>query len=143
MGATATMLSPSSLFTISLLAVLGTLTTADAGASSSSPSPWTGWGGNFLNNQWQTKSALTVSNIGSLTLKCSKTYHFGVSATPVIEGNTVYYPTWNGDIIALDYTTCREKWSYNVTQLIVDYAPPNSYQVLAYTVSRTSPQITG
>ncbi|KAA8629559.1 hypothetical protein SMACR_08673 [Sordaria macrospora] len=137
------MLSISDLFTLGLLVVLGTLAEADAGASSSSPSAWTGWGGNCLNNRWQPESALTISNIDTLTLKCSKTYPFGVSATPVIEGNIVYYPTWDGEMVALDYTTCQVKWSFNVTQLIVDYAPPNSYQVLAYPVSRTSPQIDG
>lgn len=143
MRATATMLSLFNLFTLSLVVAPAALAAVDASSSSSSSPKWTGWGGNFLNNRWQPESALTVSNIESLNLKCNKTYPFGVSATPVIEGNVVYYPTWNGDFVALDYTTCQVKWSYNVTQLTLDYAPPNSYQVLAYTVSRTSPQIDG
>ncbi|KAK3947602.1 hypothetical protein QBC32DRAFT_365655 [Pseudoneurospora amorphoporcata] len=87
------MLSLCNLFTLSLLVVRGTLGAADASSSYFSPSTWKGWGGNFLNNRWQPNPALTVSNINSLTLKCSKTYPFGVSATPVIEGNVVYYPT--------------------------------------------------
>ncbi|KAK3401444.1 quinon protein alcohol dehydrogenase-like superfamily [Sordaria brevicollis] len=137
------MLSLSKLFTLILVVAPAALAVADASSSSSSLSKWTGWGGNFLNNRWQPESALTVSNIESLSQVCNKTYPFGVSATPVIEGNMVYYPTWNGDFVALDYTTCQVKWSYNVTQLTLDYAPPNSYQILAYTVSRTSPQIDG
>jgi outer membrane protein assembly factor BamB len=69
-----------------------------------------------------------------------------VSATPVNVDNIVYYPTWNGSFIALDYTTCSVQWQINVTDIIVKYAPLNALQtpgLLIDPVSRTSPQIDG
>ncbi|KAF2098353.1 Quino protein alcohol dehydrogenase-like protein [Rhizodiscina lignyota] len=107
-------------------------------------SEWTGWGGNIFNNRWNSHNdEVSASDIGSLSIKCQLTYHFGVSATPVIDGNTAYYPTWNGSLVALDYTTCSVRWQINVTQVIVDFAPPTEVNSIVPPVSRTSPQIDG
>jgi len=65
----------------------------------------------------------------------------GVSATPTIDGNFAYYPTWSGLLVALDYTTCRISWQINVTAIITDYAPLLPEQSVARPMSRTSPQL--
>jgi hypothetical protein len=114
-------------------------------AAASGPSPtWSGWGGNSFNNRWANTYDITTANIATLARRCYLTYEFGVSATPVIAGSTVYYPTWNGSFVALDYTTCTVQWTLNVTRLIHAYGPLTPQQVRAvYQVSRTSPQIDG
>jgi len=54
----------------------------------------------------------------------------------------VYYPTWNGLLVALNYESCAVAWQINVTSLISEYAPITPLQSSSITpVSRTSPQI--
>ena len=127
---------------ISLLS-LGVLFLAAAEATET----WSGWGGNNLNNRWAAQNTKVNSrSIGSITQHCRVDYQFGVSATPVNVGNIVYYPTWNGSFVALNYVTCTVQWQINVTDIIVQFAPLTALQaphVLLDPVSRTSPQIDG
>lgn len=75
---------------------------------------------------------------------CNITYDQGVSATPVLEGNIAYYPTWDGDFVALNYKTCQVVWNYNVTSLINSYAPQTMAQKkIVFQSARTSPVIDG
>lgn len=123
--------------------VFGLFVTAEADES-----PWNGWGGNTNNNRWaSSNSQISSSNINSTSVHCQIAFPGGVSATPTILEDTAYFPVWNGSFIALDYTTCKVKWNINVTQIVVDFAPPTSDQssleslnVLTAT-SRTSPTI--
>lgn len=107
---------------------------------------WSGWGANVQNNRWAADNrAVSSCSIRSLTSHCQVPYRSGVSATPVIAGDTVYYPTWGGLFVALDYTTCRTRWSINVTDIIAGSPggiTPLQAQV-TNPVSRTSPQIDG
>lgn len=117
-----------------------------AGYGAESLSSWTGWGGNIFNNRWASGySQIPASEFDSLSIKCRVTYQFGVSATPVIDGNLVYFPTWNGSFVALDYTTCSVHWTINVTQIVLDFAPPSDAAKASYVrpVSHTSPQVDG
>ncbi|KAK4208066.1 quinon protein alcohol dehydrogenase-like superfamily [Rhypophila decipiens] len=129
----------------SLIALISSSSAAAAAAaSSSSVSSWSGWGGNIFNNRWTASKTITPSNINSLTQHCQLVYPFGVSATPVVYNNTAYYPTWNGSIVALDYTTCRVQWTVNVTAIVYNYRVPTPDVLLAtFPLSRTSPQISG
>ncbi|KAK3305218.1 uncharacterized protein B0T15DRAFT_574610 [Chaetomium strumarium] len=54
----------------------------------------------------------------------SRTYEFGISATPVISGRTVWYPD-QGTTRSSRWTTttCTPQSTLNVTQLIHEYAP--------------------
>ena len=57
---------------------------------------WLGWGADVYNNHWASKDTIIdVDNVGSMELTCSMFYDPGVSATPYVEGNLVYYPTWS------------------------------------------------
>ncbi|KAN0099257.1 Quino protein alcohol dehydrogenase-like protein [Hyaloscypha variabilis] len=106
---------------------------------------WSGWGGNYYNNRWASESSpISSSNIKSAITQCNVSYPIGISATPVVSGNTVYYPTWNGSFAALDYVSCRILWQINVTNIIANYAPIVGLQTdQVRPVSRTSPQIDG
>jgi outer membrane protein assembly factor BamB len=117
----------------------------DSYSSRHDSAEWTGWGGNYLNNRWASQNnAISSSSIHSLVPHCNISYPVGVSATPVLSGNTVYYPTWNGSFAALDYTTCKILWQINVTAIISSYAPLTDLQKkVTRPISRTSPQVDG
>ncbi|KAK1752602.1 Quino protein alcohol dehydrogenase-like protein [Echria macrotheca] len=132
------------LITFRLLAtlVVASLTTT---ISSAADDEWSGWGANTRNNRWASSNKkITSRTISSLAPKCQIFYPKGVSATPVLKGNTVYYPTWNGLFVALDFEGCRVKWQINVTDIISAYAPITPLQATyVRPVARTSPQIDG
>jgi hypothetical protein len=101
---------------------------------------WSGWGGNYHNNAWASQNRqISSSNIKSAIASCNVSYHIGVSATPVVFGNNVYYPTWNGSFAALDYVSCRILWQVNVTDIIENYASFITIPFGPHPVSRTSP----
>lgn len=80
---------------------------------------WNGWGGNIYNNRWNPgATAFNTTSARLLSKTCGIMYHRGVSATPVVEGDIAYYPTWSGMLVALNYTSCTPVWEYNVTGLI-------------------------
>ncbi|KAF2403537.1 Quino protein alcohol dehydrogenase-like protein [Trichodelitschia bisporula] len=104
------------------------------------------WGANNLNNRWASLNTdINSASIPSLTEHCHVTYaQGGVSATPVISGNIVYYPTWNGLFVALDYTTCKVVWQTNVTAVISQYMTNDTVSTrICANSSRTSPQLDG
>jgi outer membrane protein assembly factor BamB len=74
-------------------------------------------------------------------------YATGVSATPVTysKEHTVYFPTWGGFFIALDYITCKEKWRLNVATIVNDFHPAAATTLVIerFPGSRTSPQVDG
>ena len=106
---------------------------------------WSGWGANYYNNRWASQDTrVSSSNIQSLAAHCKISYPIGVSATPVVSGNAVYYPTWDGTFVAVDYTSCRVLWQINVTQIISAFAPISAFQAAqTKPISRTSPQVVG
>jgi glucose dehydrogenase len=106
---------------------------------------WAGWGGNIFNDRWASKNnEITSTSIQTMTQKCQLVYPKGVSATPTIAGNVVYYPTWSGLFVALDYTDCSILWQINVTSLVNAYAPLSAAQnAVVASASRTSPSIQG
>jgi outer membrane protein assembly factor BamB len=118
---------------------------ADSGFSRANFTEWTGWGANYYNNRWASENtAVSSSNINSITQHCKFSYPRGISATPVVSGSTVFYPTWNGSFVALDYTNCHIQWTINVTSIIVEFGPVSDLQVASNIVaSRSSPQIDG
>jgi len=119
--------------------------TVFAHAHTADEEEWSGWAGNIYNNRWaSTNTHINSHSIRSLTPHCKKYYDKGVSATPVLKDNIVYYPTWNGLFVALDFVTCRMQWQINVTEIILDYKPlSTSQEGNVRPVSRTSPQIDG
>ena len=97
----------------------------------------------MYNNRWQPSSGIDSSNVMSMKESCSMDYHRGVSATPVVEGDMVYYPTWNGLMVAFNWKTCNTVWEYDVTQLINNFGQSKVQQKLLFQAARTSPAIDG
>jgi hypothetical protein len=96
---------------------------SDSITSQDSFTQWSGWGGNY-NNRWASQnSPISSSNTKYLAPQRNISYPIGVSATPVVSGNIVYYPTWNGSFAALDFVPCRILWQINVTNIISNYSP--------------------
>lgn len=128
-----------------IFGLLATTTICDVSSQQPIGEEWVGWGGNIFNNRWSSRNTeLTSSSIQDLTQQCHLVYPSGVSATPTVGENAVYYPTWNGLLVALDYKNCSVLWQINVTSIINAYAPVTPLQNQAtYLASRTSPQILG
>ena len=106
---------------------------------------WNSWGGNLYNNRYVPgDSSINTNSVRSLNKSCAINYPVGVSATPAVEGGIVYFPTWGGLFIALDYVNCKPVWQFNVTALILDYASLSAGQrQIGPLVSRTSPALDG
>ncbi|KAK8104527.1 uncharacterized protein PG998_011560 [Apiospora kogelbergensis] len=93
----------------------------DSQASPSKHGSWNGWGANVYNNRWASSDALIdTTNIQSLE--------------PVS-----YYPTWSGLLVALDYATCTEVWTTNITSIVLAFRPITAQRGLLPPVSRTTP----
>lgn len=141
------------MFFSNLLALLGIFAFAQAHVISkrqsatveSTGSQWTGWGGNTFNNRWAEQNKdVTSRSIVSAIDHCNISYPIGVSATPVLSDHVAYFPTWNGSFVALDYHSCKVKWSVNVSFIIETYAKISAFQAAnTRAVSRTSPQVDG
>jgi outer membrane protein assembly factor BamB len=126
-------------FSISSLGVLLGLTLPSVLGSE-----WSGWGGNIFNNRWASKDVhLSSHAVQKLSTKCRVDYHIGVSATPVVLDNIVYYPTWSGAFVALNYEDCKVQWEVNVTKIVLDFGPIIGDTNVTTPVSRTSPAIDG
>ena len=106
---------------------------------------WSGMGANYYNTRWASDNeVINSTTVPKVTQHCKITYPIGVSATPVIQNTTVYYPTWNGSFVALDYTTCKVVWQIDVGKIISQFGALSPVQLNAtLPVSRTSPQIDG
>ena len=109
-------------------------------------SDWLGWGANVYNNRWASSGAkVDASNVATLHLTCNQSYSSGVSAAPLVVDDVLYYTTWTGLFVALDYTKCKVLWQTNITEIIFSYKPvPEIYLSNGLsTVSRTTPAIDG
>ena len=98
---------------LSAAAVLvGTLATAGllAGAASASQgSEWNSAGGNPQNTRFQAnEKTLSVSNVAGLEVKWEFTTGGDVSATPAVDGDTVYFPDRAGNLYAVDKRTGQQ-----------------------------------
>ncbi|KAL8382634.1 hypothetical protein RB595_006425 [Gaeumannomyces hyphopodioides] len=103
---------------------------------------WLGWGAGAYNNRWAAPDAVvSTKNIANLTKVCSVPYSgAGQSAAPLVTGGVAYYPTFTGLLVALDYQTCSEVWSVNVTHIIEDFRP-GPIENIKSKVSRTTPAL--
>ena len=79
---------------------------------------WNGWGGDLSNSRRAHRSFLDSSNANSVKVQCKIEYTNGVSATPTIDGDIAYYPTWGGSLVALNYKTCQTIWETDITHII-------------------------
>lgn len=106
---------------------------------------WQGWGGNVWNNHWVTNNSnVDVSSAKALTEHCQLNYTGGVSATPTVEGDIIYYPSWNGKMYALNYKTCKIMWETDAAKIAQNFKPVDQHQKkIIDMASRTSAILEG
>lgn len=136
------------LFSALAIPVFALLSVVKGDAAIASSSTWAGYGGGPLNQRWASQNRdISSFNIRTLSDHCQPVQYpgGGISATPVVSGNAVYYPTWGGTLVAFDYTKCRTLWTLNVSEVITSFSPLTPIQIssVAAAASRTSPQIDG
>ncbi|KAF1974034.1 Quino protein alcohol dehydrogenase-like protein [Bimuria novae-zelandiae CBS 107.79] len=79
-----------------------------------------GFGADVYNNHWAGSDAqINIDNVKTLSSTCHKKYEPGLSAAPLIENGVAYYTTFGGLLVALDYKSCKEHWTLNITELIL------------------------
>ncbi len=83
--------------------------------SASQGSQWNTAGGDRQNTRFQnSEHQLSPSNVPGLTPKWVFETGGDVSATPAVDGETVYFPDWAGNLYAVDRQTGALKWQANV-----------------------------
>jgi polyvinyl alcohol dehydrogenase (cytochrome) len=85
-------------------------------ASASEGAEWDSAGGNRQNTRNQaSEHTLGVGNVSGLTVKWALTTAGDVSATPAVNGDTVYVPDWAGNLYAVDKLTGTVKWTASIS----------------------------
>jgi polyvinyl alcohol dehydrogenase (cytochrome) len=96
------------------LVVVGALLAGVASAAESG-SQWTSAGGNLQNTRFQAnEKTLSVGNVDELEVKREFTTGGDVSATPAVEGDTVYFPDRAGNLYAVDKSTGQQRWRSSI-----------------------------
>ena len=76
---------------------------------------WNFSGGDRENTRSQpSENKLSVANVGGLEPKWVFTTAGDVSATPAVDGDTVYFPDWAGNLYAVDKRTGALKWKVSI-----------------------------
>lgn len=112
-------------------------------STANSHGSWLGWGANIFNNRWASSDAkIDSSNVAFLQSVCKQEYAVGESAPPLVVDGIAYYPTWDGLLVALDYTRCEVLWQTNVSELVYRFGPlSNTTSAVNRPRSRTTPAL--
>jgi polyvinyl alcohol dehydrogenase (cytochrome) len=81
---------------------------------------WNGWGKNTFNDRYQSKDIDHLNNGASVKSFVQQFFfpaQVGVSATPTVHGNRIYFPDFGGNIYCLDRQG-RQIWNASVPQLL-------------------------
>src|SRR5688500_14339558 len=85
------------------------------GSAAASSDQWSSAGGNLQNTRWQAgETTLGVSSVAALEKKWEFTTGGDVSATPAVDGNTVYFPDRAGNLYAVEKVTGEQRWRSSV-----------------------------
>jgi polyvinyl alcohol dehydrogenase (cytochrome) len=77
---------------------------------------WPSAGHDLQNTRNQnTESKISPTRVGGLALKWQFTTGGDVSATPAVDGNTVYFPDWAGNLYALNANTGAVVWQHKIS----------------------------
>src|SRR4051794_39655421 len=84
-------------------------------SAAASGSQWNSAGGDLQNTRSQAgEKTLNVSNVAGLEKKWEFTTGGDVSATPAVDGDTVYFPDRAGNLYAVDKVTGQQRWRSSV-----------------------------
>jgi len=79
-------------------------------------SNWTSAGHDIQNTRYQSnESKITVDNVGTLGVKWAFSAQADISATPAVDGSTVYFPDWAGFLYAVDRKTGQQLWATSIS----------------------------
>jgi polyvinyl alcohol dehydrogenase (cytochrome) len=89
--------------------------------------------GQNLSNTWSqpAEHSISPSNVKGLKQKWVFTAGGDVSATPIVDGDAVYFPDWGGNLFAVKKDSGRLIWSHKISD----------YDGVAGAISRVSPAI--
>lgn len=98
---------------LTVIALSGGVATATGGNSQ-----WNSAGGNRENTRFQsTENKLDVTNVAGLVPKWVVATGGDVSATPAVDGTSVYVPDWAGNLYAVDKMTGQITWQVSIPTL--------------------------
>ena len=84
-------------------------------ASASQGGEWNSAGGDRQNTRYQaSEHTLSLANVSALGVEWAFTTAGDVSATPAVDGDTVYVPDWSGNLYAVDKLTGAMKWTASI-----------------------------
>ncbi len=102
---------------LALLVAVAMSTAGSVALASPGGGQWPNAGGGLSNTRNQTSgSKLTPASVGGLQVKWSFTTGGDVSATPSVDGSTVYFPDWAGNLYAVDKSTGAQRWKASIPQ---------------------------
>ncbi len=100
---------------VSAVLMSGILVGGAVYASSSANSQWLSAGYDSHNTRYQsTERRISPTTVGGLGVKWSFTTGGDVSATPAVDGTTVYAPDWAGNLYAVDRNSGVERWHVKI-----------------------------
>lgn len=100
------------------IAIAAALSMSVAIAAPGGGSNWTGSGYDIQNTRSnKTESKIGVANAGQLVQKWRLATAGDVSATPAVDGTTVYAPDFAGNLYAVDRDTGAVRWTARIDQL--------------------------
>ena len=77
---------------------------------------WTNGGQNLHNTRnAKTEAKISADNVADLVVAWSITTGGDVSATPAVDGQSVYFPDWAGNLYKADRDTGEVIWSRSIT----------------------------
>jgi polyvinyl alcohol dehydrogenase (cytochrome) len=95
---------------VAVSTLLGGVAFAGSGGSQ-----WNSAGGDLRNTRFQAnEKTLSVTNVDELEVKWAFTTGGDVSATPAVDGDTVYFPDWAGNLYAVDKSTGEQRWTASI-----------------------------
>jgi len=84
-------------------------------ASAAEGDQWPSAGGDLQNTRSQpSEHKISVDTVGGLTKKWEFMTTGDVSATPAVDGDTVYFPDWGGQLYAVNKKTGQLKWRTSI-----------------------------
>lgn len=85
------------------------------GASAAEGDLWTSAGGDRQNTRYQqSERRLGVDTVADLAVEWVFETGGDVSATPAVDGDTVYFPDWAGNLFAVDKRTGELRWQVSI-----------------------------
>ncbi len=91
--------------------LVGVLMIPIGGAGAAEGALWSSAGGDRQNTRYQSSEhKISPENVGDLTVKWAFETVGDVSATPAVDGDTVYVPDWAGNLYAIDRLTGNARW---------------------------------